>query len=224
MYDIKTTGSLLAALALAACATVTRPDPPAPPPTAEQMMKSVVRVEDAMEHFNHGTGVYVGNGYVLTAAHVAQAWNDRKVVEFHGHRGYWRVEMVWRDAVADIALLRVTEVPADVPAARLYCGELRYAQPVTMIGFPIDLPISVSLGQIMSPYPHGDDQSIPAAIPTAPGNSGSPVFDTEGRVVGVLSKLVEGAVNGVPYMFPYGYIAPTTGTVCKALADGSLHN
>lgn len=25
-------------------------------------------------------------------------------------------------------------------------------------------------------------------------------------------------------MFPYGYIAPTTGTVCKALADGSLHN
>ncbi|MDI3259459.1 MAG: serine protease [Sinobacteraceae bacterium] len=207
--------ALAFALAIAACAAAPADRPAVP--DAARLRGPVVRIEDSMEHDNHGTGVYLGHGYILTAAHVAVAWNDRKVAQFVGRPDRWRLSFVWRDEVQDIALLRASEVPQDVATASLACRPLRADEPVTMIGYPLDLPMVKVTGTILSPVPIGEDHAVVMDIPTAPGNSGSPLYDADGRVVGVLSKLEIGTLGGLPAIYPYAYMSPVA-PVCAQIA------
>src|SRR6185503_16638392 len=96
---------------------------------------------------------------------------------------------------ADIAMLQLAEPPAKAVVALLVDSErVRIAEPVMVVGAPYGLSRSVSVGWISGRYP---PNTIYGAFPLAEflqtdaaintGNSGGPMFNMAGEVVGIVS-------------------------------------
>ena len=133
----------------------------------------------------HGSGViWLPKGLIVTNAHVARS--PMHTVEFaDGRRVQGR--LVARDPSRDLAALTVTadHLPsASVRSARgCRAGEL-----VIAVGNPIDGDGAVTMGIIHRPA--GTRPFLFADIRLAPGNSGGPLADAEGNVIGINSAII----------------------------------
>src|SRR5881409_2785632 len=126
-----------------------------------------------------------------------------------GHRLVRRLvrdQRARRDAERDIAVVRAAG--AGVPA--VVAGDpyaLRSGSLVFAVGHPFGVRDAVSVGvlQAVSPLPRGYGLNgngsfvwIQADVRLAPGNSGGPVGDAQGRVIGVAAMVVSGMALAVP--------------------------
>jgi S1-C subfamily serine protease len=133
-----------------------------------------------------GSGFFVTpDGYLLTNDHVVRNNGDLFVRTLD--RDYLRVNIVKTDEELDLALLRVvnpqrTFKSVDIGNSR----QLRKGQSVLNIGNPLDEEYehSVTPGHIAGLNRHKG--LIQLSLPTFSGQSGSPVFDMNGRVIGVI--------------------------------------
>jgi len=143
---------------------------------------STITVTDGQ---GHGSGVIFKDGYVLTAAHVAEHEN-LTVITMGGQE--FLVVNQFISAKYDVAVL---EVPGVV-------GSIEFADPETlqlfdtviMIGTPLDLQLcgTITTGVISSldrDIYHWEDAYQVSAV-SAPGSSGCPVITMEGKLVGLL--------------------------------------
>lgn len=131
-----------------------------------------------------GAGVVVGSGLVLTANHVVDK-SDRAVISVNEHRLHGSV--IRRDMVDDLALVEVGELPSKalpISASRPGLGTEVYA-----VGAPGGV-FSVTKG-IVSGYPtEGNVRYVQTDAAVNPGNSGGPLLDEAGTIVGlVVQKL-----------------------------------
>lgn len=137
--------------------------------------------------FSTGSGFFVSeDGYFVTAAHVV---GQSGVVSIASPSGDLRAALVAKDDRNDIALLKVDGRFSflrirDSSAVRL--GEV-----VATVGFPNPsiqgLQPKFSKGEIAGLSGLGDDPtSFQVSVPIQPGNSGGPLFDGAGRVVGIV--------------------------------------
>lgn len=144
-----------------------------------------------------GSGVLISpDGTVLTAAHVVDAMDDITVEFANGERVHARV--VASEPSADLSLLEVERVPEGAKVALLTDSDrVRVGQQVIVIGAPYGLGRTMSVGWISGRHaPSTLDGTFrlaeffqtDAAINT--GNSGGPMFDAEGRVIGVVSHMI----------------------------------
>lgn len=150
---------------------------------AAQMWHSTVLVENGA---GHGTGVIVGEGSVLTAYHVVDA--ARPVIEFFGgERRTGRIR--WGDKARDLAIISV-EVPERYPIPAFYCGTLQPDQRLVAIGHPLTRRwVSVEGPMGHTEYSEGSPL-VALSFDLSLGNSGGPVFDDAGRVVGIASEIL----------------------------------
>ena len=144
-----------------------------------------------------GSGVLISrDGRVLTAAHVVQTL-DEISVEFLGGEAV-SARVVASEPAADVSLLQLERVPAGVTVAALGdSGSVRVGDPVIVVGAPYGLGHSLSVGHISARWPAN---SVYPAMPLAEflqtdavintGNSGGPMFDMRGRVIGIVSHNV----------------------------------
>ncbi|MEE8525141.1 MAG: trypsin-like peptidase domain-containing protein [Thermoanaerobaculia bacterium] len=144
-----------------------------------------------------GSGVLISDEcHVLTAAHVVDAADRIWVRTQDGERR--AAEHLFSESGADIALLRLVEADRTLVHAVLGDSDrLAVGQRVIAIGNPLGLVNSLSVGHI-SGFREFDrlyDGSIlaefiqtDAAINS--GNSGGPLFDLHGRVVGIASQIM----------------------------------
>jgi S1-C subfamily serine protease len=141
-----------------------------------------------------GSGVLVSaNGRVMTAAHVVHAM-DEIVVEFLGGERV-PARVIASEPAADLSMLQLARVPAGVQPARLGdSDQVRVGQQVVVIGAPYGLSHSFSAGWISARWPPNTAfRAMPlaeffqttATINT--GNSGGPMFNMAGEVIGVVS-------------------------------------
>jgi S1-C subfamily serine protease len=141
-----------------------------------------------------GSGVLVSaDGKVMTAAHVVHAMEDITVEFLGGDTVSARV--VASEPGADLSLLQLEQVPAGVTVARLADSDgVQVGQQVVIIGAPYGLSYSMSAGWISARWaPNTVYRSMPlaeffqtdATINT--GNSGGPMFNLAGEVVGLVS-------------------------------------
>jgi TPR repeat protein len=174
--------------------------------------------------FQHsGTGFFVSDtGWMLTAAHVVDG-ADEVVVEQGGVQLPARV--VQRDAANDVALLK-----AEGAFKALELGSTQDIHPgddVFTVGFP-NVEIQgkepkVNKGSIAALTGFQDDpRLLQVSVPIGPGNSGAPLLNSKGEVVGMLvSKLNEVATfeatgslpQSVNYALKVDYLAPMLATV-----------
>jgi serine protease Do len=150
---------------------------------------STVRVHDGARGSGSGV-VWSAGGIVVTNAHVVRS--QRASVEFaDGRRAAAR--LLKRDGPRDLAALRVDEkdlVPAPVrDAATLAPGEL-----VVAVGNPLGLVGALSTGLVQ----RCNARWVIADVRLAPGNSGGPLADASGRVVGINSMVAGGLALAVP--------------------------
>lgn len=164
---------------------------------AERLRRGAVAVRSRA---GGGSGTaWRADGLVVTNAHVAPGegaevvtWDERALL----------AKVVARDRERDLAALRVDSAleplePADSSAVRV--GQL-----VLAVGDPWGQRGAITAGIIMSTNGHHPENRVPlrdairADVSLAPGNSGGPLADARGRVIGINSMIAGGMAVAVP--------------------------
>jgi serine protease Do len=154
-----------------------------------------------------GSGFIIdASGIVITNNHVVGDANDITVILNDGTR--LKAEVVGKDAKIDLAVLRVkSEKP--LPFVKLgNSDKLRIGDPVMAIGNPFALGGSVSAGILsarnrnIESGPYDDFLQTDAAINK--GNSGGPLFNMDGEVIGINTAILSptGGSVGIGFAVP----------------------
>ena len=144
-----------------------------------------------------GSGVLISNdGKILTAAHVVQT-ADAVSVEFPDGESL-TAKVIGSDVQSDLALLQLKQMPKDVAPAPLGDSDkLDVGDQIFVIGAPYGISQTLSVGHLSGRHrlnsQNDDANSVEflqtdAAINT--GNSGGPMFDMQGNVIGIVSSIM----------------------------------
>lgn len=140
-----------------------------------------------------GTGFFVtADGYGLTNAHVVEGCKTIASPRWGA------VTVLAVDKVADLALFRTERAGADFVALRPRAPKL--GEPLTAAGFPLlgllgdGVKITTGVVSALSGI-QGDRSKIQISAPIQPGNSGGPIIDADGQLIGVaVSRLRDAEV------------------------------
>ncbi len=158
---------------------------------SERLRRSTVRVASGKRP-GFGSGViWNRGGLIVTNAHVAMH-GDQEVELWDGRRFPARVTS--RDPRRDLATLQIQADNLE-PATAGSSAEIRPGELVIAVGNPLGFAGAVSTGVVHSvgALPGMGGQSwILANVRLAPGNSGGPLADAEGRVIGINTAIVNG--------------------------------
>jgi S1-C subfamily serine protease len=145
-----------------------------------------------------GTGFFVdANGTLATNHHVIDGAHEVRIKLFDGTE-LDRVELLASNEEIDLALLRVDpkQLPADLVAVQLGDSEaVAVGEPISVIGNPLGLEHTLSNGIVSARRIYEGERFIQMSAPISPGNSGGPVFDRHGRVIGVSVAHLIGGQN-----------------------------
>ena len=141
-----------------------------------------------------GSGVLISaDGKVMTAAHVVHSMSDISV-EFLGGDTV-SAKVIASEPAADLSLIQLERVPAGAKVAVMANSDtVRVGDPVYIVGAPYGLSYSLSAGLISARWaPNTVHRAMPlaeffqtnATINT--GNSGGPMFNAAGEVIGIVS-------------------------------------
>lgn len=154
-----------------------------------------------------GTGFIIdGKGYLVTNAHIVR--NARNIFVINSMNEQFRATLVYTDLTKDIAVLKITDEDFK-PMLSLPYGIRKsstdVAEPIYTMGFPRN-EIVYSEGYLSAKTGfNGDTLSCQLGIAANPGNSGGPVFNHDGEVIGILSTK-ETEAEGVAFAIQSKYI------------------
>jgi serine protease Do len=163
---------------------------------AEHLRRSTVLVL-AGERGNGSGVIWSADGVIVTNAHVARA-SQMRIQLWDGRE--FEAALVSRDTRRDLAELRVNaaNLPAATPAdsAQVRPGELAIA-----IGNPLGFVGALTTGVVHSIGPlrsFGSQPWVQADVRLAPGNSGGPLADSRGRIIGINTMVAGRLALAVP--------------------------
>ena len=151
-----------------------------------------------------GSGFIVSkNGYIVTNNHVISKAEDIQVVLYDGSR--YTAEIVGQDVKTDLAVLKIKPEKKLKPVVFGDSGGLRIGDWVMAIGNPFGLGYTVTVGIVsakgrslgLGAY----DDFIQTDASLNPGNSGGPLFNLRGEVVGV-NTAIAARGQGIGFSIP----------------------
>jgi len=156
-----------------------------------------------------GSGVLISaSGRVMTAAHVVNGMDEITVEGIAGE--VVRAKIISSVASADVSILQLERVTAAMRVARIGdSNTVRVGQQVMIVGAPYGLAYSMSVGWISARWPAN---TIFPAMPLAEffqttatintGNSGGPMFNMAGEVIGIVSHNISksGGSDGLGFV------------------------
>lgn len=176
---------------------------------------SVVAIDVQLQQgASSGSGVIIDSeGHVLTNDHVISGAQDLYVTLADGR--LFQADVVGADEATDLAVIAIQDPPSDIVAAQLGdSSSLHVGQDVAAIGNPLGLSSTMTTGIISAlnrpvttqkensgsldfPFGGGNTAQPESVVTNAiqldaavnPGNSGGPVFDSAGRVIGIASSI-----------------------------------
>lgn len=163
---------------------------------AERLRRSTVGVR------GHGPGggsgvIWRPDGLIITNAHVAHG--PHAVVDLWDGRSL-EARVTARDSRRDLASLQVDA--ADLPAAPIADSSgLRVGELALAVGNPLGVAGALTAGIIHAVGPTDERRGqtwVQADVRLAPGNSGGPLADARGRVIGINSMIAGGLALAVP--------------------------
>jgi tetratricopeptide (TPR) repeat protein len=158
---------------------------------------AIVTYDEAGDPLLTGSGFFIRPGQVVTNLHVIRGARRSEIKTLDGKgRVYPVAGILAVDEEGDLALLSV-----ELPAERARSSELATLLPeegeaIFVIGNPLKLEGSVSDGIVSAVRElPGIGKIIQITAPISRGNSGSPVFNLQGQVVGVVTIKVTNGQN-----------------------------
>ncbi|MDH3714299.1 MAG: DegQ family serine endoprotease [Gammaproteobacteria bacterium] len=184
-------------------------------PTPEQMPELFRRFfEDprrgqpprGQRKFGQGSGFIISeDGYVLTNAHVVRGAGEIQVIM--SDRREFEAELIGDDPRSDVALLKIDA--QNLPTVELGdSDDLKVGQWALAIGNPFGFEHTATQGIISALSRSLPDENyvpfIQTDVAVNPGNSGGPLFDEEGRVIGINSQIYSrtGGYMGLSFSIP----------------------
>ncbi len=151
-----------------------------------------------------GTGFALGNGYIATNNHVIEGAQTIKVYGINGNKEtYYSAKVKHIDAKNDLAIIKITDknfrgfgkLPYSINNSICPVGES-----IFVLGYPLTQymgnEIKLTNGIISSNSGYQDDISTyQISAPIQPGNSGGPLFNEKGNIVGVVCAGIREAEN-----------------------------
>ena len=196
-------------------ATAPAPSPPvvtAPPPTSPPTSGPKT---------SSGTAFRIANGQFITNHHVINGCNSLTVDGKLGGR------LLASDQTRDLALVSISNDSG--PIASIRTTRIQLNESITAAGFPLEgafSGIAITNGTIsrLSGL-RGDTGEVQISAPVQPGNSGGPLLDTAGNVIGVVSsKLNALKVAGVSGDIPQNVNFAIAGNALRGFLDAKNIN
>lgn len=155
-----------------------------------------VTVELRNEDRAGGAGVVWAPEWVVTNAHVVPLPG---VTVRGADGGGWRGRVVARDREADLALVHVPGL-GSYAASLGPSDELRVGSLVVAVGHPFGVRGALTAGIVhaMGAFGQGGRPWIQSDLRLAPGNSGGPLADARGRVVGINAMIIGTLALAIP--------------------------
>jgi putative serine protease PepD len=177
-----------------------------------------------------GSGfVFDDQGHIVTNQHVVDGAQSISVTFSNGKS--YDATVVGTDSSTDLAVLKV-DAPTSLlsPLALADSSELEVGDGVIAIGSPFGLDQTVTTGivsalhrEITAPNNFAIDDAIQTDAAINHGNSGGPLLDLEGKVVGVNSQIESesGGNDGIGFAVPSNTVAKVAATL---ISDGSIEH
>ena len=183
---------------------------------AKQITPAVVSI--VVPNYGSGSGAVIRkDGMILTNAHVVGAARTVQVGLADGRKVVGTV--LGRDPGLDVAVVRIQST--DVPVAPIgNSDQLQVGQLAIAIGNPLGLERTVTTGVISavnrSSRTIGGETFIQTDAAISPGNSGGPLVDSRGNVIGINSaELMGQGVSGLGFAIPINLAMAMAGQVLE---------
>lgn len=177
---------------------------------SEKVAPSVVSIQTKLSNgvaAGSGAVIDADNGYIITNNHVVSSAKTIYVTLSNGQ--IYEASLKGSDATTDIAILKLDTVPKGLKAVRFADSDsLKVGQPTMAIGNPLGYSNSASTGIISAlnrPVSvSGDGNARNAVVTNAiqvdaavnQGNSGGPLFNASGEVIGITSSIASVSNSG----------------------------
>ena len=164
-----------------------------------------------------GSGVHIGEGYIITAAHVVDGAKTARVKARDGKE--YEADVLWANKAYDIALVQVADTQA-IPTASMSCRTAAVGENIKAVGNPFGIEFLSAFGRISGePREFLPNWKLAFVVDmtTLGGQSGGPVFDESGSIIAII---VGGMLSpsGKDSRSPTGYnFAVPSAVVCKLL-------
>ena len=152
-----------------------------------------------------GSGVIIdADGYIITNNHVIDGLRNAEIQLSDGRRG--PASVVGVDPLTDIAVLK-TEMGDLIAAEWGDSNELEVGDLVWALGSPFGLPKSITSGILSAKERRGItgrviQEFLQTDAAVNPGNSGGPLVDYQGKVIGINTAIIGPTYQGISFAIP----------------------
>ncbi len=182
--------------------------------TLDSVLPSVVRIGSLQENaegklalagIGSGAVIDAEKGYVVTNAHVVAGGKGFLINVPDGR--VLKARLIGIDTPTDIAVLQADDLRVDAVSIA-NSDKLRVGDVVFAVGYPLGLEQSLSMGVISGLGRSASGGSLQDFIQTDAsinsGNSGGPLLDSQGRLIGINTAIVSksGGSNGIGFSVP----------------------
>lgn len=182
-------------------------------PTAEMYAKGTENNNNEKTTTWTGTGFSLLDNYVVTNNHVVEGANKVSIQGVYGnHEKTYEAEVISTDKINDLAIIKIkgTSIPSTNIPYSIKTKVSEVGEDVFVLGYPLTTTmgneIKLTTGIISSRSGfQGDISLYQISAPIQPGNSGGPLFDSKGNIIGIVSAKHIGAEN-VGYAIKTSYL------------------
>jgi len=178
----------------------------------QNLYDQFIRSQESEKSYSLGSGFIIdSSGLIVTNAHVVERATKIYVTLSNGQN--CEANIIADDLVNDIALLRLKNPPAGLQAIRCdYSGAMYLGETVIAVGNPFGLDSSISVGALSGKkrrFSYKGRVIFSDIIQTDaivyPGNSGGPLINIDGEVIGMNMSIYENA-PGIGFAIPLSRI------------------
>lgn len=177
---------------------------PLPSPNAPKNNGNSAPQDEEEQPTGVGSGfILSSDGYIMTNAHVVEG-ADRLVVTLTDKREF-KAKLIGLDKRTDVALVKIDA--KDLPAVAIGdSSKVKVGEWVLAIGSPFGLENTVTAGIVSAKGRDTGDYTpfIQTDVAVNPGNSGGPLIDMHGQVIGINSQIYSrtGGFMGISFAIP----------------------
>ncbi len=159
----------------------------------------------AQTYFSTGTGIAIStDGYIITNNHVVEGGRLFEVqCKIGGTIKNYNAELITTDANSDLAVLKINAPDFKGLGKLPYffkTGISKMGENVFTLGYPLtntmgqDIKLTDGIISALTGY-QGDPATYQVSVPVQPGNSGGPLFDAGGNLIGIIKAKHAQAAN-----------------------------